>query len=74
MESQPQNAELGRLYWLPLPDKFSVNLKTFDHLNLKIVNICRQIVSFKNGISKVQDLGNFELSPMCLKEHVYLLD
>ena len=33
--------------YLSFPDIFLVNTKTIDHLNLKIVSICRQIASFK---------------------------
>ena len=45
-------------------DLFSVCLKTIDHLNLKLLKFCRHTASFKIRISKVQDFGNFKLSPM----------
>ena len=41
MESQPQNAELGR------SNLFSVHLWTIDHLNLKLLTLCRHTASFK---------------------------
>ena len=42
----------------------TVYLKTADHLNLKLSIFCRDTASFKIKIFKVQDFGNFELSPM----------
>ena len=44
---------------------FSVCLKTIDHLNLKLWIFSGHTVSFKIGVSKDQDFGIFELSPMC---------
>ena len=32
--------------YIDFPEIFIVNLKTVDHLNLKIISICRQIASF----------------------------
>ena len=45
-------------------DLFSICLRTFDHLNLKLWIFNGHTANFKNGVSKVQDFGNFELSPM----------
>ena len=45
-------------------DLYLVCLKTIDHLNFKLWIFSGHIASFKIGISKVQDFGNFELSPM----------
>ena len=45
-------------------DLFSVCLKTIDHFNLKLWIFSGHTASFKIKISKVQDFGNFELSPM----------
>ena len=45
-------------------DLFSVCLKTIDPLSLKLWIFSRHTASFKIEISKVQDFGNFELSPM----------
>ena len=45
-------------------DLFSVRLKAIDHLNLKLGIFSGHTASFKIGVSKVQDFGNFELSPM----------
>ena len=42
----------------------SVYRKATDHLNLKLCIFSGQAASFKNGVSKVQDFGNFELSPV----------
>ena len=42
---------------------FSVCLKLIDALNLKLLSFCMQTAHFKFRISKVQDFGNFELSP-----------
>ena len=47
-------------------DLFSVCLRTNDHLNLKLWIFSGQTASFKIEISKVQDFGNLELSPMCV--------
>ena len=63
-ESQPQNAELADNK--SFSDLFSICLKTIDHLNLKLLIFCRHTASFKIQISKVQDLGNFKLSPIFL--------
>ena len=46
---------------------YTVCLKTTDHLNLNIRIFTGHTASF--GVSKVQDFGNFELSPMFI--HVY---
>ena len=43
---------------------FSVYLKTIDYLKLEIVDIYRHTANFKIWFSKVQDFGNFELSPV----------
>ena len=48
---------------------FSVCLRTTDHLNLKSLIFSGHTASFKIEISKVQDFGNFELSPMHLGLH-----
>ena len=45
-------------------DLFLVCLKTIDHLNLKLWIFSGHTLSFKIGASKVQDFGNFKLSPM----------
>ena len=45
-------------------DLYSVCLKTIDHLNFKLWIFSGHTASFKIGILKVQDFGNFELSPM----------
>ena len=45
-------------------DLFSVCLRTFDHLNLKLWIYSGHTANFKNEVWKVQDCGNFELSPM----------
>ena len=47
-------------------DLFSVYLRTTDHLNLKSWIFRGHNASFKIEISKVHDLGNFELSPMTI--------
>ena len=66
MESQPQNAESGRLLWLlRLIFRLSKHISPFKH---EIIHFCRHLESLKNRISKVQDLGNFELSPMLLHD------
>ena len=51
-------------------DLFSVCLKMIDHLNLKLLKFYRHTASFKIRTSKVQDFGNFKLSPM---NHVYTI-
>ena len=43
-------------------DLFSVYFKTVGHLNLKLRIFSGYVASFKIGVLKVQDLGNFELS------------
>ena len=45
-------------------DLFSVCLKTIDHLNMKLRIFIGLTASFKIEVAKVQDFGNFELSPM----------
>ena len=57
---------LNKADYISFLDIFSVNQKTFDHLNLKVVSICWQIASFKIRTSQVQGFVNFELSPMVL--------
>ena len=37
---------------------------TINHLKHEIIRFCRHHASLKNRISKVQDFGIFELSPM----------
>ena len=57
-ESQPQNPELK---WILIAsDLFSVHLWATDHLNLKLLTLCRHTAaSFKTWISKVQDFLKF---------------
>ena len=50
---------LNKADYIGFPDIFSVNLKTIDHLNLKIVSVCRQIASVKISIFEVLDFVNF---------------
>ena len=69
VESQPQNAEFVRSN--SFSDLFSVCLRTFDHLNLKLWIISGHTANFKIGVSKVQDLGNFEGSPMHIFRWAY---
>ena len=45
-------------------DLFSVCLRTIDHLILKLWIFSGHTASLKIEILKVQDFGNFELSPM----------
>ena len=45
-------------------DQFYDKLNTFNHLNLKLLSFVGTLASFKFWISKVQDFGNFEHSPM----------
>ena len=45
-------------------DLFSVHLRTIDHLILKLWIFSGHTASFRIEILKVQDFGNFELSPM----------
>ena len=50
-------------------------IKTINYFKLEIVDIYRHTAIFKIWFSKVQDFGNFELSPMCnavfsLKSHI----
>ena len=51
-------------------DLYSVCLKTIGHLSFKLCIFSEHITSFKFGVLKVQDFGNFELSPMhvCLDQ------
>ena len=49
---------------------FSVFLRTIDNLNLKLLIFSGHTACFKIGVSKVQDFGNFELSPMGLTLNV----
>ena len=58
MESQPQNAELGRLYNI-FSNYFSDYLNTINH---EIIRFCRHDASLKMCISKVKDFGIFELT------------
>ena len=46
-------------------DLFSVGLRTIDHLNLKLRIFSEHIASYKIGVSKVREFGNF-VSPMYL--------
>ena len=39
-------------------------MKTIDHLSFKLLIFSGHIASFKIGVLKVQDFGNFELLPM----------
>ena len=41
-----------------------------DHLNMKLWIFSGCTASFKIKISKVQDFGNFELSPMCYNKDI----
>ena len=66
-ESHPQNAELRRL--ISFSDLFLVCLRTIDHLILKLWIFSGYTASFTIEISKVQDFGNSELSPMILWQH-----
>ena len=43
---------------------YSVYLKTIGHLSFKLWIFSGHIASFKIRVLKVQDFGNFELSPM----------
>ena len=45
-------------------DSKGFDLRASDHLNLKLLIFSGHTESFKIGVSKVQDFGNFELSPM----------
>ena len=56
-------------------DLFSVCLRTTitDHINLKLWIFIGHTASFKIEIGKVQDLGNYELSPMQSDLGVYCL-
>ena len=45
-------------------DLFTIFRRTIDHLNLKLRIFSGHNASFKIGVLKVQDFGNFELSPM----------
>ena len=46
-----------------LSDLFSVFLRAIYHLNLKLRISSGYTASFKMGVWKVQDFGNFELFP-----------
>ena len=48
-------------------DLYSVCLKTFDHLTLKLLMFSEHTACLKIGVSKVQDFGNFELSTIYLE-------
>ena len=50
-------------------DLFIVFLRTIDHLNLKLRIFSGHNASLKNGVLKVQDFENFELSPMQAHRH-----
>ena len=52
--------------YISFSDLFSVCLKTIDHLISKLWMLSVHTASFKIEISKVQDFGNFELSPLLL--------
>ena len=41
-----------------------------DHLNLKLQLFCRHTSCFRLSVLKVQDLGNFELSPMAIVNEI----
>ena len=45
-------------------DLVSVYLNVFEHLTWEFSIFWRHTASFKFWFSKVQDFGNFELSPM----------
>ena len=47
-------------------DYNSFSVQTFDHLNLKLWIFRKHSASFKIKVSKGQDFGNFELSPMIM--------
>ena len=61
-QSQPQNPELGRFLWR-LWFNFSLSKDNWP-FKFEIVDICWHTACFKIWFSKVQDFGNFELSPM----------
>ena len=44
--------------------RFLDDVNTINHLNMKLFIFVGIMQVFKIGISKVQDFGNFELSPM----------
>ena len=48
-------------------DLFSVCLRAFGHFNFKLLIFSRHTASFKTGVSKNQDFGNFERSPMLFR-------
>ena len=58
--------------YISFSDLFSVCLRTTNHLNLKLWICSGHTASFKIEISKVQDFGNFELSPMLLQNEIFL--
>ena len=45
-------------------DLYSVCLKTIDHLSFKLGIFSGHVASFQIRVLKVQDFGDFELSPM----------
>ena len=50
--------------YISFSDLFSVCLTTIDHLIMKLWIFSGHTACFKIETSKVQDFGNFELSPM----------
>ena len=69
-ESQPQNPEFGGFLWL-LWFNFSPSKDNWP-FKIEIVDIYRHTASFKFWFSKVQDFGNFELSPMIIGKWPFL--
>ena len=57
---------LNLAYYYRFSDYYSDSLKTIDHLSFKLQKFSVLIASFKIRVLKVQDFGNFELSPMCV--------
>ena len=49
-------------------DLFSICLRAIDHLILKLWVFSGHTASFKIEILKVQDFGDFELSPMHMQQ------
>ena len=49
-------------------DLVSACQRTIEHLNLKLWIFGGYTISFKIGVLKVHDFGNFELSPMNTKQ------
>ena len=60
---------MASLIWFKL-----TYIKTIDHLNFEIVDIYSHCASFKIWFSKVQDFGNFELSPVNLSPAAVMID